>query len=374
MAEALKDGFGRELTQRIADAAATEVRSFDATAFVAAVVPSLDDLELKDRVNLLADQLLAHLGGDYPTALPSIVAIAAAVAGEPDEGDAWGASMEAWPLCSVVERHGIDHPTESLAAMELLTRAFSCEFAIRPFLEHHLEETLAACRVWTRSPVAAVRRLPSEGTRPHLPWGPKVQALLDEPEHGLDLLRALRHDPDEVVRRSVANHLNDVARAHPDRVAAIAAEWLAEPETDPAMIRHALRGLVKQGHAGAMAALGFTTEPDLTIEHFAVTPSAIHLGESIELVAEVRSTADVHQRLVVDFVIHHVGARGTTSPKVFKWTTLELAPGERATLRKVRRIQTASTRRYHAGRHHTELQIAGAVVASDGFDLLDSSR
>jgi 3-methyladenine DNA glycosylase AlkC len=257
--------------------------------------------------------------------------------------------------------------------MEQLTRAFSCEFAIRPFLVHHLDQTLAACRTWTASPSPAVRRLPSEGTRPYLPWGPKVPALLADPEIGIALIDALRHDPDEVVRRSVANHLNDIARDHPDRVAAIAAAWSAEAETDSAMVRHALRGLVKKGHPGAMAVLGFTTEPDVDVDHFSVEPGDVSLGDSIELETTIRSTGATPQRMVVDFVIHHIGARGDANPKVFKWTTVTLEPGEVLTLRKRRLIQTASTRRYHAGTHRVELTIAGSTRADTAFELLDSS-
>lgn len=373
MAEPLKNGFDHRLVARIAEAAQSVRPDFATAAFEDTVATTLDELELKDRVNLMADEFLAALGGNYLDALPSVVETAALIAGDPDGGEAWGTSMEAWPLCSVVERHGVVHPAESLEAMEQLTRAFSCEFAIRPFLEHHLEPTLAACHRWTRSPIPAVRRLPSEGTRPYLPWGPKVPALLADPELGIALLQALRHDDDAVVRRSVANHLNDIARNHPDRVAALAAEWLTEPATDPAMVRHSLRGLVKKGHPGAMAALGYTTEPEIEVEDFGVSPDQIHLGDTIELAATIRSTATVAQQMVVDFVIHHVGARGDTTPKVFKWTTLSLEPGAVVELRKTRRIQTASTRRYHAGVHRTELQVAGAIVADDGFDLLDSS-
>ena len=373
MAEPLKNGFDRALVERIASAAAEVSAAFDRRGFEQGVLERLDDLELKDRVNLMADELLAALGGDYLAALPAVVEIATLVAGEPDGSEAWGTSMEAWPLCSVVERHGAADPEASLAAMERLTVSFSCEFAIRPLLEHHLDQTLAACHAWTRSPTPAVRRLPSEGTRPYLPWGPKVPALLDDPELGIALITELRHDPDEVVRRSVANHLNDIARDHPDRVAEIAATWLDEPATDPAMVRHALRGLVKKGHPGAMAALGFATEPDVEIEGFMVTPDEIRLGDSIELEATIRSTGSDVQRMVVDFVIHHIGARGEANPKVFKWTTVELDPGASATLRKRRTIQTASTRRYHAGIHRTELQIAGTIVAADAFELLDSS-
>ena len=386
MAEPLKNSFGAAYVDLVARAGADAHPDFDPAAFTAAVMADLESLELKDRINLVADEIRAQLPDDWAAAVPTVITMAETLAGpELLENAAWGSGMEAWPLCSVVERHGVDHPTESLAAMEDLTKTFSCEFAIRPFLTHHLDETLDACRRWTRHEHPAIRRLPSEGTRPYLPWGPKVAALSADPEIGIALISELRHDPDEVVRRSVANHLNDIARDHPDRVAEIAATWLGErapsapDEPTRAMVRHALRGLVKKGHPGAMAALGFTTSAqDVSVERFTVEPADIRLGESITLIAEIRSmapgtTGARDQKLVVDFVVHHIGATGKTSPKVFKWTTIDVAAGDTVTLEKRRLIQTASTRRYHAGTHRVELQVAGEVVAEAAFELLESS-
>lgn len=373
MAEPLKNAFDRAFVERVADAGAQASSSFRRDAFVADVMGELEALELKGRISLVADQVFAHLGGDYTGALPAVVEMAGIVAGQTDESEAWGESMEAWCLCSVVERHGLVDVDASLTAMEQLTRSFSCEFAIRPFLTEHLDRTIAECHTWAESPAPAVRRLASEGTRPYLPWGAGVKALVADPEIGIEIITKLRHDPDEVVRRSVANHLNDVTRHAPGRVAEIAHEWLADPAVEPSMVRHALRSLVKKGHPEAMAALGFSTEAEVEIEGFTVTPDEVRLGESIELTAEIRSTAKANQKLVVDFVVHHVNANGETSPKVFKWTTLDLAAGETVTLTKKRKIATASTRRYHAGVHRVELQIAGSVHADGAFDLLESS-
>lgn len=365
MAELLKNHFDEPLVDRFAKEATVTYADFDTSTFRDRVLTAFPELELKDRINVLADALRDGLPDDYPTAIAHVVEMAPEIHGP--------SGMEGWPLCSVVERHGVDHPTASLTAMEQLTQHFSCEFAIRPFLEDHLDETLAACRHWLTHPEATVRRLPSEGTRPYLPWGPKVQSLLDDPEIGIALITELRHDPDEVVRRSVANHLNDIARNHGDRVAEIAATWTAEPDTDPQMVRHSLRGLVKKGHVGAMAALGFTTEADVEIAEFAVAPTEISLGATVDLTATVTSTASIAQRLIVDFVIHHVNANGATSPKVFKWTTIDLSPGETVTLTKRRKIATASTRRYNAGIHRVDLQIAGQPHARSAFTLTDSS-
>lgn len=183
----------------------------------------------------------------------------------------------------------------------------------------------------------------------------------------------MRHDPSETVRRSVANHLNDIARNHPGRVVEICTSWSDDPAVAPSMIRHALRSLVKKGDPGALSLLGFTTSAQVDVDAFTVAPTTISLGTSITLATTITSTATERQRLVVDFVIHHIGASGATTPKVFKWTTVELAAGEHVEMSKKRKIATASTRHYRAGRHRVELQVAGNVVAETAFELLDSS-
>lgn len=363
MAEPLKNQFDTDVVELLAERFRAASSDFDAPRFTATLLGSFPSLELKQRVNLVADTIAELLATDYPEMLEIVVGVArTGVDG-----------FAAWPLCSFVERHGVDHPELSLVAMETLTVRWSCEFAIRPFLDDHLDLTRTFLRRWVHDDDEAIRRLASEGTRPRLPWGPKVQALLDDPEIGIELLEELRNDVSETVRRSVANHLNDLSRSDPDRAVAVLRAWAGDPAIDRAMIRHALRTLVKAGLPDALTLLGFTTDAQIRVGGLEVKPAEISLGSVIELSTEVKSTADTDQLLVVDFVIHHVNATGSTSPKVFKWTTLSLGPDEAAVLRKTRRIQTASTRRYHAGTHRIDLQVAGRVVASSSFELRDSS-
>jgi len=359
MAPLLKDNIDRQVVDLLADRFDRVQPEFDRERFVMSVASDLDQLELKDRINLIADALAAALPDHYPAALDAVTAVAPSVS-----------DWAAWPLCSFVERHGIDHPEASLAAMPTLTRRWSCEFAIRPFLEHHLDMTRAHLRLWATDDDETVRRLASEGTRPLLPWGPKVAALIDDPQIGLELLCKLRHDPSETVRRSVANHLNDVAKSDPELVIGTLQEWTAEdPPVDDRMVRHALRTLVKQGRPEALRLLGLTTDPEIEVTEFSCRPKSIGLGSHIELAAELRSTAAEPQRLAVDFVIHHITAGGKTSPKVFKWKTVALAPGQSTRLSKRRLIKNASTRTYHGGRHTVELQVAGQRLAEATFTL-----
>ena len=352
----------RHVVEDIATRLALVESDFDPEGFVADLMAALPELELKPRIEAIARRIAAGLPDNYPTALEAVVAVARA---EPPI-----AGFAAWPLCTFVEIFGVDDPDVSLPAMEHLTKRASCEFAIRPFLQAHWDVAYARLVEFTANEDEAVRRLPSEGTRPRLPWGMRVPRLLEDPGPGLDLIARLRNDQSETVRRSVANHLNDVAKDHLDLVVATAREWVAaDPPVERRMLAHALRTLVKAGNPGALEVLGFTTEASLDVIGFSVTPDVVAMGDHITLEAQLRSTAAADQHLVVDFVIHHVNASGSTSPKVFKWKTVTIAPGETLALRKRRMIQQASTRTYRAGTHRVELQVAGTVMAEAAFEV-----
>lgn len=362
MADALKDHVDGAVVDELARRFAAIDDRFDAAGFRERTAPQLDGLELKARVDLIACELWRALGDrDAADSLARLVEVARA---EPPV-DGWAA----WPLAAVIELFGPLRPTVALDAMEHVTQRMSCEFAVRPFLRDHYDATYARLVEFTGHDDDRVRRLPSEGTRPRLPWAMKVQRLVDDPRPGLALVHRLRHDPSDVVRRSVANHLNDVAREHPDLVVQTVAGWMREPKTDRRMVTHGLRTLVKRGDPGALGVLGFTTDPEVAVDRFDVTPTVIDMGGHITLAAGLRSEAAGPQHLVVDFVIHHVNASGATSPKVFKWTTIDLDRGERRSLTKRRRIQQASTRTYRAGTHRVELQVAGRVLAATAFDV-----
>jgi 3-methyladenine DNA glycosylase AlkC len=358
VAAALKDEMNGRVVEQLAGKFGDQYSDFDVSGFARSVNSELGSLELKDRIDLIADAIAEYLPTDYRVALDVVCGVAEAGI------DAWAA----WPLCSFVERHGVEHPEPSLAAMPLLTKRWSCEFAIRPFLDRHLELARRHLRQWVHDDDEAVRRLSSEGTRPFLPWAPKVAALIDDPQIGIEFLTVLRHDPTETVRRSVANHLNDLTKFEPDLVVELLGTWIHEPEpVDPKMVSHALRTLVKRGHPDALQLLGFSSDPEIVIGAFTCVPREVEMGDQIVLEATLTSAASEQQRLVVDFVVHHVNANGATSPKVFKWTNVTLAANEELRITKRRTIQQASTRTYRAGTHRVDLQIGGRVSASTEF-------
>ena len=102
-----------------------------------------------------------------------------------------------------------------------------------------------------------IRRLCSEGTRSRLPWATKIDSFVKDPSPVLHILELLKDDSDLYVRRSVANHVGDIAKDHLDLAMNLCETWLGT-ESSPAskelkwVIRHAVRNPVKKGVAKAI--------------------------------------------------------------------------------------------------------------------------
>jgi 3-methyladenine DNA glycosylase AlkC len=151
------------------------------------------------------------------------------------------------------ENGGQDSFEISMKAQYELTKRFSAEFSIRPFLIRQQERTLSRLLEWVSDPDPHVRRLCSEGTRPRLPWATRIPAFISNPEPVLPILDALKNDQSLYVRRSVANHLGDIAKDHPDLAFEICERWLIESSNEVKwLIRHALRHPAKKGNKVAL--------------------------------------------------------------------------------------------------------------------------
>ena len=116
----------------------------------------------------------------------------------------------------------------ALQACYELTQCFTAEFAIRPLLLAAEEHVLTILREWATDANPHVRRLVSEGTRPRLPWAPRLPAFIADPTPCLLLLELLFRDNNRYVQRSVANHLGDIAKDHVDLVIATCERWLGK--------------------------------------------------------------------------------------------------------------------------------------------------
>lgn len=336
---------------------------------------SLSELGLRERVDALRAAMLQDLGGTYPD-LAQVVRRAIRVVPGFRGWMIWPVSTAAAEAAAADGNR--ETTADALALLADLTSLLTSEFAVRTLLRHDLEQALDQALEWTGSPDEHVRRLASEGTRPYLPWAVRVPQLTAAPGLTIPILEALHRDPSEYVRRSVANHLNDLSRDDPALVVTTAARWLdgaTEPaaSTDPRtqkLVRHGLRTLLKRGDPAALALLGFPDPADaLEVDGPHLDRERLEVGESIELRASVRNTGAEPVRLMIDYVVHHATAKGTQSTKTFKLTTASLEPGQELAVRKSHSFRPLTTRRYHDGPHAISLQINGVASGRQDFHL-----
>ena len=367
MAGQLKDQFGPGVPRAIAAMIRAVHAEFPHQAFVRDALAGYGPLSLTARGFHIASALRAHLPGDFPRAAEILVASA----GKPHEHQASGgmAAFLYMPHLFFVARHGLDHFEESMRAQHALTQLFTAEFSIRAFLEKHPERTLARLREWTQDPSRHVRRLVSEGTRPRLPWAPRLRAFQKDPRPVIELLELLKDDPELYVRRSVANNLNDIGKDHPELLTAIAKRWLrgASPERRW-IVGHALRSAVKRADAGALGALGFGGKLVLKPRRVSITPAVARIGGSVRIAFDLVNTGRQAQRVMADLVVHFVKARGTGA-KTFKLKALELPPGGSASLSKKIGLQQLTTRKHYPGEHRVDALLNGRRLPLGRFEL-----
>jgi 3-methyladenine DNA glycosylase AlkC len=363
---ALKHGLDGQAVRHIAAQLLLAQPSFDAAAFVRAATRGLDALELKDRVRHVIAALRRFLPPDVPKALQVLRRTAGAWERAPGSLGAF----VAWPLIDFVGAHGRECFDPSMEALRELTRLFTAEFAIRPLIAADPERALGYLRQWVRDDDEHVRRLVSEGTRPRLPWGERLRCFDHDPSPTLALLEQLRDDPSAYVRRSVANHLNDIAKQDPERVIATCQAWQQGASDERrAVVRHALRTLVKDGHPGALRALGYDPEVAVEVIGLRITPKRLQFPGDLTFSFTLRSTAAQPVPVVVDYTLHRTTMRGPAR-KVFKLETRTLAPREAVTIEKVHRLRPISTRTYHSGPHAIDVLVNGRSRAETGFSLL----
>ena len=358
--------------QSIADLAAdfaAGVPGFNAADFHAEVMSGLAQRELMARLEWIADCVEKRLPADFPRMAN---ALEAAMPPRLDPGlrdDDFGRFIHAVPGILAV-RHGLeDHRDRALDLLYEATQRFSMEFYIRPFLNRWERETLARLTLWARDDNYHVRRLVSEGTRPKLPWAKNVSLSQGA---ALPLLEMLYADPTRYVTRSVANHLNDIAKTSPEMVIETLSNWHAQRQQETKelawLTRHALRTLVKQGHFGALEMLGYRYDAPVSLDCIHVTPPDPAPGDAIEI--RIVLSAPESCPVLVDYVLWSVRKDGSTSPKVFKLKQAVISPGKHLTLHKKHVLKAdATTFTLYPGQHRVEVQVNGKVLGSASFDL-----
>lgn len=340
----------------------------DAEEYAAWVAPRVNDLEIKDRVGVFAAGLKDRLPEDYKEALEWIVP---RLGPELKESEGYfNHAFHLWPVSRFVEEFGLGEPGASLSAIKALTKAFTGEWAVRPFLARYPEETMARVDEWSRSGSHNVRRLASEGIRPRLPWASVHTPFTVDPTPIIPVLDRLYADESAYVRTSVANNLNDIARTHPELAVATVTRWLAEdPAPEVARVgERALRGQIKKGHPEALAAVGFAGSDEIELVDVAF-PVSVRVGERATLRARLVNRSTAAREVLVDYRVHFLKKNGQRRPTVFRLGRFTLAPGEEREVSKTHRFTVTGTRTYYPGTQVVSVVVNGVEGAAVEFEL-----
>lgn len=357
---ALKEIFNNARLEHIASEMRAVYPAFDTKAFLNMANDGLAELSVMQRMARVSECLHAVLPLDYEASLEVLRALAPRL----------NSMFVSMFLPHYVASYGRNHFDVSLDALQYFTRFGSSEFAVRHFLRDDLERTLKVMHGWALDANEHVRRLASEGSRPRLPWSFHLEPIQANPDLAAAILDTLKGDESLYVRKSVANHLNDVTKQHPDWVLDQIEGWPLQDRHTAWIARHALRSLIKQGNPRALGVIGAGGKAQVQVLDLQVTPAVIRLGEQVTLSFTVQSTLGQSQRLVIDYAVDYVKASGGTSAKVFKLKTFDLPAQGRVNLSRSQHIRELTTRKHYAGRHAVHLLVNGERLGSTAFDIV----
>lgn len=344
---------------------------FQVRKFINQVVKKFPELELKERISHISENLKIHLPKDYVEAT-TILINSLPEPNDPnltddDFGDFIYASYADFVAKNGCTKEYLDF---SLNALKKITTRFSAEDAIRYFINSFPDKTLNVLEIWTKDSHYHVRRLTSEGTRPKLPWCQKVHIT---PRQTLPILNQLFCDKTRFVTRSVANHLNDVSKSDPKLVLTTLKNWKHSKKQNPKemdyIINHSLRSLIKQGDRATLEFLGFSPTPEVKISNLIIHKKTVKIGSALEFELEI--IADQNERLIVDYLIHFQNKHGQMkNKKVFKIKQISLKTNEKYSIYKKHPLREMTTRKLFPGKHKLEIQINGKNMGERDFELL----
>lgn len=353
---------------------AVEIKSvypdFKAKMFEEDVCHKFPELELKARIYHIRDMLGKYLPKEFESAVKILLRSLPKELDPAKSDDDFGDFIYA-PYSEFVALHGCQEKylVFSLEALREITKRFSVEFAIRDFINLYPDETLVMLSSCAVSDNYHERRLASEGLRPKLPWAKKITLDHREPLTHLD---KLFDDNTRYVTRSVANHLNDIAKIDASLVIATLKRWKASGKQEAKemdfIISHALRTLVKQGDEEALSFLGYIKNPAMEVKDFILHSKYVCIGDALAFSFTLEAREDTN--LLVDYIMHFRTKAGTLSPKVHKLKKISLKKGSPMTIEKKHFFKAdMSTRKWYEGEHKVALQINGSVYEESTFTV-----
>lgn len=360
MVERLKDRFfSDKFIKDLGRAIKEAYPEFEQSEFTSLIYSDeWESKELKQKMHHITNSMSATLPGDYSRALKILISVA------PNFG---GFDVMVFP--DYVERYGLDYWEESLPALAFFTTLCSSEFAIRPFLAKDPERAMGFMYLWARDENYHLRRLASEGCRPRLPWANSLPKFKKDPGLILPLLEILKDDPENYVRMSVANNLNDISKDHPDVVLDLCERWSGQSKNTDWIVKRACRTMLKAGNKRALILFGFGDPGQIEVEDLSFDREALAIGEDVRFSFKLKLKAKGVSRLRLEYGVDYVKANSKTSRKIFQIRETDYKEGS-FTISRKHSFKELSTRKHYPGRHQFTVIINGVEKAGRSLELL----
>ncbi len=356
----LKDEYNKTFIGSLANQLNKEDATFDEKQFTKAIInKDWETKELKERIRCVTENLHQYLPYNYPKQTELLSKVVANYSG-----------LQGFVFPDFVQVYGLDDYKNSIKALELFTQYSTAEFAIRPFIEKYPKETMQQMLAWSNHKNEHLRRLASEGTRPKLPWASPLREFIKDPSPTLPILENLKNDHSLYVKKSVANHLNDISKNHPDLVLKLGKQWFGKTAHTNWIIKQALRTLLKKGDKKALAIFGLQDSTGIEIENLKLSQPEIKIGDYIHFEFDVLNQTAKTKAIRLEYNIDFVKANGSTSVKVFQISEFELKPNIKKAFKRKQWFKELSTRKHYTGEHKIALIINGDEKTTCCINLL----
>lgn len=347
-----------EQVMKLAEAIRSVYPEFKADKFTRSVLDSdWAGRELKQKMRHITVCLKTHLPDDYPESIHILQQIAPQFK-----------SFLALSFSDFAECYGMDYWDISMNALARFTSSCSSEFAVRPFLDKDPRRAMEYFYRWAEDENQHIRRLASEGCRPRLPWGMGLSKFKKDPTLIFPILEKLRNDPEEYVRRSVANNLNDISKDHPALVLDLFEKWKGQSTEVDRIIKHACRTLLKDGNKRALILFGFANPVQLQVSNLLADKQRLRIGEHFSFSFTLANYSGNPQLIRIEYRIHYMKSNGKTAPKIFQISEGKFPSGEHLVTKK-QAFTDFTTRTHFPGEHRIEIVVNGEAKAEMRFWL-----
>lgn len=360
MAERLKDQFFTQASiRKLAETLSTIHPAFEVDTFLNLIYDSnWEALELKAKMHHVTRCFGATLPNTFQEALNILKKAILNVSG-----------FEVMSFPDYVEMYGMEEWDLAMPALAYFTPFGSSEFAVRPFLDRDPARAMVYMSTWAEDPDPSVRRLASEGCRPRLPWAMALPKFKKDPTLIFPVLDKLKNDESEMVRRSVANNLNDISKDNPLLVLDVCGRWFGRSKETDKIVKHACRSLLKAGNPRAMRLFGFCDPDRLGVEGLDIDAHPVKIGDSFIFSFNLRVKGKEKSKVRLEYVVYFVKAKGKLSPKIFQYSEKVYTPGSYSMTKK-HSMMDQSTRKHYPGEHQLAIIINGVEKARLAFEVI----